>query len=70
MGNRSRPPPTHLFTLRVWPEDRGDGVCEWWGQVKNITSGEVRYFRHWSELVQVLPSMLANAEPPDPENQP
>ena len=41
---------SHLFTLRVWQEDLGDGQIEWRGQIKHVLSGETRYFRRCSEL--------------------
>jgi len=41
---------THLFTLRMWIENLGDGRLEWRGQVKHVLSGETRYFRRWPEL--------------------
>ncbi len=30
------PPPTFLFTLRVWREESGDGQSEWCGQVQQV----------------------------------
>jgi len=41
---------THLFTLRLWPETKGDDQVEWRGKVQHVLSGEARYFRRWSEL--------------------
>lgn len=52
-------PRSHLFMVRVWLEDLGDGKAEWRGQVKHVLSGEVRYFREWSALVDHLIAMLA-----------
>lgn len=49
---------THLFTIRLWPEFLGGGQGEWRGQVRHMTSGEVRYFREWSKLVAFLSEML------------
>lgn len=51
-------PPTHLFMVRVWLEDLGDGKTEWRGQVKHVLSGEVRYFRDWAALAVYLKEML------------
>ena len=50
---------THLFMVRVWLEALGDGKTEWRGQVKHVTSGEVQYFREWSNLITTLQEMLA-----------
>lgn len=48
--------------LRVWLEDLGDGKTEWRGQVKHVMSGEVRYFRDWSNLIALLQEMLTETE--------
>ncbi len=52
----AQPPahPSHLFTLRVWCEDLGDGKVEWRGQVRHVLSGRVSYFRDWLSLVEFL----------------
>jgi hypothetical protein len=49
---------THLFTVRVWLEDLGEGKTEWRGKVTHVASGEVRYFRGWSRLARQLREML------------
>ncbi len=36
---------THLFTVRLWPEDLGGGQAEWRGKVLHVTSGEAHYLR-------------------------
>lgn len=48
----------HLFTVRVWLEDLGEGKTEWRGKVTHVASGEVRYFRGWSRLARQLREML------------
>lgn len=48
--------------VRVWMEDLGDGKAEWRGQVKHVTSGEVRYFRDWTTLISHLRAMLMCVE--------
>jgi hypothetical protein len=53
---------SHLFTLRVWLEDLGDGRAEWRGQVQHVLSGETHYFRQWETLVALLLAMLPPAE--------
>lgn len=58
-AQRSR---TDLFMVRVWLEDLGNGKTEWRGQVKQVMSGEVRYFREWSVLIMILQEMLAEPE--------
>ncbi len=53
---------SHLFTVRLWVEELGDGQTEWRGQVQHVLSGEKRYFRDWATLVEVVAAMLARLE--------
>lgn len=57
---------SHLFTVRVWVEELGDGEREWRGKVQHVPSGEVCYFREWSKLlmflVEVLPTLAPDAD--------
>ena len=49
---------THLFTVRLWLEDLGEGQTEWRGEVHEVLSGERRYFRDWPTRRSVgLPKM-------------
>ncbi len=52
------PSRTHLFTVRVWLEDLGQGQTEWRGEVQHVISGEARYFRELPMLVALLQAML------------
>lgn len=52
------PRPSQLFTLRLWPEELGDGSVEWRGQVQHVTSGRQRTFREWPALVAAVQEML------------
>ena len=45
---------SHLFTLRVWMEDVGDGRTEIRGTVKHVLTGETRHFRDWPTLTTFL----------------
>jgi hypothetical protein len=49
---------SQLFSIRLWPEDLGDGRAEWRGQVRHLASGEARYFRQWRVLVAFMHEML------------
>jgi hypothetical protein len=49
---------SHLFTVRLWAEELGDGQTEWRGQVQHVLSGETRYFRDWAALVEFVRAML------------
>jgi len=65
-------PPTrsHLFTLRLWREDLGHSQTEWRGEVHDVVSGEVRYFRTWPALLTLVQAMLPEQEGSDePERQ-
>jgi hypothetical protein len=53
---------SHLFTVRLWAEDLGDGQAEWRGKVEHVTSGEAHYFRDWSGLVAMLVAMLPDVQ--------
>ncbi len=52
---------SELFTLRLWNEPLGRGQSEWRGEIKNLASGETRYFRYWDEVVDLLREMLPNS---------
>ena len=54
---------SHLFTVRLWAENLGDGQIEWRGKLHHVTSGEARYFRDWSVLIAFLQTMLPAAMP-------
>ena len=60
MQEISRSPPTVLFTLRLWQELLDEQRSEWRGEVKNLATGEVRYFRHWEEIATLVPKMLSS----------
>ena len=52
----------HLFMVRVWLENLGEGKTEWRGKVKHVMSGEVRYFREWPNLITILQEMVTELE--------
>ena len=57
--NKNQPPPhSHLFTLRLWVEELGEGQTEWRGQVQHVVSGEKHYFRDWAALIAFLRAKL------------
>ncbi len=57
----SRQHQSHLFTVRLWVENLGDGRAEWRGQVQHVLSGETHYFRDWSRLIALLRALLPPA---------
>lgn len=68
MQQDSRAPPTAspkssvIFTLRLWQEPIKDDQYEWRGELKNLTTGEVRYIRLWEEITQFIPAMLGEPQ--------
>ena len=65
MDTGRQPHQSHLFTVRRWLENLGDGRAEWRGQVQHPISGETHSFRDWPRLIAWLIAML-----PDPESHP
>ncbi len=54
MADDARSPPSHFFTLRLWPEEGEDDEPVWRGRVQDTASGDVRYFQGWEALQEVL----------------
>jgi len=54
MADDARSPPSHFFTLRLWPEEGEDDKPVWRGRVQDTASGDVRYFQGWETLQEVL----------------
>lgn len=51
--------PSHLFLLRVWPDENGDGQEKWEGKIQYVLTGETEVFSDWASLNALLQSMLA-----------
>jgi len=62
VGSESGHRPSQLFTLRLWPEELGNGQVEWRGSVQHVPSGQQRYFREWPALVAAVQEILAACE--------
>ncbi len=60
MKHLSRSPPAVILTLRLWYEPLDDNRSEWRGEVKQLASGEVRYFRRWEEIALLVPEMIGD----------
>ena len=60
MEQQRRHTPSYLYTVRLWPEELGNGQLEWRGCVKYVASGEEHYFRDWSSLCAVMVGMVSN----------
>ena len=50
-----------VFVLRVWLEELGNGQSEWRGQLQQVSSGDVHYFRNWQTMRSYLTEMLPPA---------
>lgn len=68
MGGSARPPPNMLFALRLWREPLGEHSGEWRGEIKNVTTGEVRFFRTWAEIGEWVARMVDGSMPPPYSN--
>jgi hypothetical protein len=53
--------PVHLFTLRLWRAELGDGRREWRGRLHHVGHDEISYFRGWAALLPVVLAMLRRA---------
>jgi hypothetical protein len=54
MAGRERRP-TYLFTLRLWKEPTADQEqMEIRFKVQHVLSGEVRYFRAWTDVIAFI----------------
>lgn len=49
---------SHLFTVRLWYENLGNGNSEWRGKVKYVLSQEERTFRGCEEIGELIRSLL------------
>jgi hypothetical protein len=65
VNNDADPPErqTHLFMLRLWPEDLGGGQTDWRGKVQHVNSGEARYFRDWPTLEAFVAGQMRESDP-------
>lgn len=57
------------FVLRLWREELDADLGEWRGQLCDVTTGEVRYFRDWPGLISSLEKMLDDAYPATEERR-
>ena len=53
---------SHLYLVRLWPEDANEGKLEWRGKVQHVLNTEAHYFKDWTELVALLQTMLPATE--------
>ncbi len=54
MNEKSESVRSHMFTLRVWVEDVGNGRFEYRGTLKHVLTGETYHFRDWPTLIRCL----------------
>lgn len=53
---------SHLFTLRVWAEDVGNGRFEIRGVLKHVLTGETQHFRDWHTLSQLIETFILSPQ--------
>lgn len=51
-------PQSHLFTVRLWQENLGEGKSEWRGKVKYLLSNEEQTFRGCEGVGEAMISLL------------
>jgi len=64
MEMKRQQPFSHLFMVRLWQEELGNGQTELRGKVQHVSSGEVRYFRDWPTLIAFLLALLSTPRSP------
>lgn len=59
MERRPRSPPGHVFVVHIH-QDATDALLptKWHGKVQNLTTGEIRTFRGWADLVQRMQDLM------------
>ena len=62
MTERTASHHSHLFTVRLWKEELGDGQFEWRGETQHVMSGACCFFREWAKLVEFLVAKLEDLE--------
>jgi hypothetical protein len=62
--NMNQSSQSHLFTMRLWIEDMGNGQWEWRGKLRYVVTEEVRYFRDWQGLVALMQTMTQPTSAP------
>lgn len=51
----------HLFTLRLWCAELGNGRRQWRGRLHHVGRDDVAYFRGWAALLPLVLAMLRRA---------
>jgi hypothetical protein len=54
---------SHLFTLRVWQEDVGNGRSQLRGTLTHVLTGKTGYSRDWATLVRLIEPFVAPTTP-------
>jgi hypothetical protein len=58
---------SRIFIVRLWAEERETDILLLRGMVRNVESGETRYFRQWQEFVAFMDKERQLAKPADSE---
>jgi len=49
---------SHLFLVRVWAEEDGDGQAEWCGKVQHVLSGKAGHFARLDGMADLVASLM------------
>ena len=60
---------SHLFIVRMWREDLGDGQSEWRAYLRHVPTGEDRYVRTWQDLESFMGQYNDRSDPNDQSTQ-
>ena len=60
---------SRIFIVRLWTEEREANTPILRGMVRNVTSGETRYFRAWHDFVAFLDKERQVQEEQGPEEE-
>lgn len=63
MRKAASPVDSHMFTVRLWCEALGNGQSEWRGEVRDVATGQQRFFREWDGMVGFFKVACAAFEP-------
>ncbi len=67
MEPRAAVPRSHLFTVRIWEEDLGEGRHEWRGRIVHVLGEEERCFRDWDAVTEFMLDVVTGRAGDRPE---
>jgi hypothetical protein len=55
---------SHLFLVRLWPDQADDKHIAWHGKVQHVVTGKAGAFSDWPSLVDLLTSLALDLNSP------